>query len=319
MRKETAASHVIHSVPVLGADATAGDAVDLIRSRPFDYIERVYVVDGARRLKGWMKTAALFTMPGTRRLAEAMHTGPPVILPGTGQEEMATQSVRHNLAALPVVDHENRFLGVVPAQAIIGILRKEHLEDLHRLTGITQRLERAGQPANEPIVTRLRHRLPWLLAGLAGSLGATWLMAAFEDALSKHLALAYFLPGIVYLADAIGTQSETIAVRGISISRFPFRRMAAGELKTGLLIGLVMGLVYVPFAWLLFGDRALAFTVGATVFLAGGVAATVGMCFPWLLDALRVDPAFGSGPMATILQDVLSILIYFAIAGALLL
>ena len=116
-----------------------------------------------------------------------------------------------------------------------------------------------------------------------------------------------------YLADAIGTQSEAIAVRGLSLSHSRLGRLVGGEVRTGLIIGLVLGAITVPAVWIGFGDGRLAIAVALALFFAGGVATSIGLLLPWVLGLLGSDPAHGSGPLATILQDVLSLLIYFTV------
>jgi magnesium transporter len=147
---------------------------------------------------------------------------------------------------------------------------------------------------------------------------ATFVVASFEAQLEAKIALAFFVPAIVYLADAIGTQTEAIAVRGLSLSHMPMRELVWGEMRTGLLIGAALGLLAWPAVWLVWRDPQLASAVALSLVVAGTVATTIGLLFPWLLARLGRDPAFGSGPLATILQDVLSLTIYFAIAAALL-
>jgi magnesium transporter len=152
------------------------------------------------------------------------------------------------------------------------------------------------------------------VAGLAGSIVATFVVSRFEEILARRVTLSFFVPGIVYLADAIGTQTEAIAVRGLSLSHMPFRRLLAGELWTGTLIGLSLGALAFPAVLLAFGDLRLAGAVAAAILCAGAVATSIGLLLPWLLASRGKDPAFGSGPVATIIQDVLSLLIYFTIA-----
>ena len=164
---------------------------------------------------------------------------------------------------------------------------------------------------------RARHRLPWLLVGLAGSLIAAFVMSRFERILEHQLAVAFFVPTIVYLADAIGTQTEAIAVRGLSLGRLPLGRLLVGEMRTGLLIGATLALLALPIVTLMFDGR-LGMSVALAILIAGGVATTLGLVLPWVLQRLGSDPAFGSGPLATIIQDVLSIAIYFAIVTRLM-
>jgi magnesium transporter len=217
-----------------------------------------------------------------------------------------------------VIDDRGRLLGVVPPEALIEVLRHEHVEDLHRLAGIVHDARNARRAFEDSPWRRVRRRVPWLLVGLAGGVVATLLVARFEAALKENFALAFFMPVIVYLADAIGTQTETAAVRGLSLVHRPLGRLLADEALTGFLIGLVLALVSLPLIWLGFGDRALALTVALAILAAGTVAAAIGMVLPWLLSHFGADPAFGSGPVATIIQDVLSLLIYFLTAAWLL-
>jgi magnesium transporter len=143
-------------------------------------------------------------------------------------------------------------------------------------------------------------------------------MARFEHLLKARLAVAFFIPGIVYLADAIGTQTEAIAVRGLSLSRASLRDLLTGELRTGLLIGTVLGALSFPAVFLAFGDGWLALAVALALLTAGTTATTIGLLFPWVLAYAGKDPALGSGPVATIIQDVLSLLIYFMLVRFLL-
>jgi magnesium transporter len=157
-----------------------------------------------------------------------------------------------------------------------------------------------------------------LLVGLLGSVVATFVVSRFEHALEARVAVAFFVPGLVYLADAIGTQTEAVAVRGLSLSHAPLRVLLAGELDAGLLIGLTLAALTFPAVWFVFGDLYLALAVALALMVAGGVATTIGLFLPWVLYRAGKDPAFGSGPVATIIQDVLSLLIYFTIVSLLL-
>lgn len=143
-------------------------------------------------------------------------------------------------------------------------------------------------------------------------------MSRYEQALARRPEIAFFVPALVYLADAIGTQSEAVAVRGLSISHARLARLIGGELRTGLLIGAALALAALPLVWLFLGDPRLAAAVGAALAVACAAATVIGMLFPWLLQRLGRDPAYGSGPLATIVQDLLTLLIYFAAVSLLL-
>ena len=137
----------------------------------------------------------------------------------------------------------------------------------------------------------------------------------FEAQLRDKVMLAFFVPGIVYLADAVGTQTETVIVRGLSVG-VGMRQMLRRELWTGVVIGLTLALVAFPIVWGRWGGREVALGVALSLCAACSTATVAAMTLPWVLERVGLDPAFGSGPLATVIQDLLSILLYFAIATA---
>jgi len=311
---ESARRHLVARVPVARPDDTAEATLAALHGQSFDCADTVCVVDEGGRLLGALRLTRLLAAPAGRRMADIMLRDPPRCLPEADQERVAHLARREGLAAVPVVDGAGRLLGVVPPEALIDVLRREHVEDMHKLAGI---LHGGSGALEESVLRRLRHRLPWLLVGFAGSLVATAVVANFEAALEAKVAIAFFIPAIVYLADAIGTQTEAIAVRGLTLAHAPLGRLLAGELAAGLLIGGVLGALALPAVFLVFGDARLAVAVALTLVVASGLASTIGLLFPWVLSHLGQDPAFGSGPVATIVQDVLSLLTYFLVAAAL--
>jgi magnesium transporter len=282
----------------------------------------VCVTEADGRLVGTLTPSELLALAPHHTLGRAARRDAPRVSPGTDQEHMASLALHHHATAMPVVDDDGRLVGVVGAATLMNILRREHVEDLHRLAGIAREpgeAEQARQALTAPPLRRARHRLPWLLVGLAGSMVATYIVSRFEATLEARPMLAFFVPGLVYLADAIGTQTEAVAVRGLSLSRQPLGRMLAAELRTGLLMGLVLGLLALPMIWLVFGDLALATAVALALGGASMVATGLGLLLPWGLTRLGLDPAYGSGPLATIVQDLLSLLIYFGCVTAVVL
>ena len=126
--------------------------------------------------------------------------------------------------------------------------------------------------------------------------------------------LTFFMPSIVYLADAVGTQTETVIVRGLSLG-VPMRRMVGREIVAGIFIGLALASIAGPLVWWHWGDAGLALSVGVSVLAAASTAAGAAMARPWVFNSLTLDPAFGSGPLATVIQDLLSIWIYLTVTA----
>jgi magnesium transporter len=315
MRHETVAMHVIASVGRGGAGETAAAARRRLAAEPPQSIELMCVVDDAGRLLGALPGGRLVTLADGVTLREAMNPAYPRVRADTDQERAASLALHHGVDALPVVDHEDRLLGVMPAQALLQVLRREHVEDLHRLAGIRRETAQARHAIEDPPVRRARHRLPWLLVGLAGGALATAAMAGFEATIERAVAVAFFVPALVYLADAIGTQSEAVAVRGLSLTRAGIAHLLAGELRTGMLIGAALGVIAFLPIMLVFGTR-LAAAVATSIFIAGSIAAAIGIGLPWLLARRGLDPAYGSGPVATVIQDILTIVVYFMVLQA---
>jgi magnesium transporter len=140
------------------------------------------------------------------------------------------------------------------------------------------------------------------------------IVGAFEDQLEQKVLLAFFVPGVVYMADAVGTQTEAVVIRGLSAG-VTLGPIVARELLTGVTIGLAIGAAFFPFAWLVWDDAQVAAAVALALTASCSIATVVAMALPWTFQRLGTDPAFGSGPLATVIQDLLSITVYLAIAS----
>jgi magnesium transporter len=308
---DTAAVHATADVPMVTAGMRAGDARRQIAGRRYASATHVAVCEGDR-LRGIVRIEDLLAADERTPVSEFMDADPPTVSPKTDQEVAAWQAVRKGESALPVVNGFGRFVGLIPPDRLVAVLLEEHEEDLSRFGGILKRAAAARISSEEPIERRFLHRIPWLLLGLGGALVAADVVASFESVLQQKVMLAFFIPGIVYLADAVGTQTETVIVRGLSVG-VPLRRMVARELATGLAIGLVVGLATGPVLWLRWGDAVVALSVAMALFAACATATLTAMALPAIFDTLGRDPAFASGPLATVVQDLLSLFIYFAV------
>lgn len=312
----TIARKVRPAAITVDAGETAGELrARLLKAPPSlarDKADLVCVTDEHGRLLGTLMLGELISLDDEQRVIDAANRRAVVVHPDADPKHVAALALNHRLTALPVVGAQGQLLGVVGASALMHILRNEHVADLHLLAGMSRENDQARHAIEAPPLRRARHRLPWLVVGLVGSMVATLIVARFETALARQPAIAYFVPGLVYLADAIGTQSETVAVRGLSLSRVGIGHLLGNELRTGLLMGLVLAALAFPFIWWTFADLRLAIAVVTALVGASTVATMLGLLLPWLIGGLGFDPAYGSGPLATIVQDVVSLLIYFA-------
>ncbi len=164
----------------------------------------------------------------------------------------------------------------------------------------------------------IAHRIPWLFAGLLGGIIATLIVSKYEAILSVDVRLAFFIPVIVYLSDAVGTQSETIYVRELSErKKVDFSRYIFKESIIGLGLGVISGILLGIFAAYWLKSSAIGLTIGLTMFVNLTLAPVLAVFVPSILYKRHVDPALGSGPVATIIQDLISLLVYFFVASIL--
>jgi magnesium transporter len=314
-------SYLVTDVPLCRPETPAGQLQQMLVGSRYGSAADVAVCehDGepSHRLLGLIPLETVLAADPAAFARDLMDPDPPVVAPGLDQEQAAWKAAKHGESSLAVVDSRGTFLGLVPPARLLSVLLTEHDEDLARLGGFLASTASARHAMDEPILARLWHRLPWLALGLLGSAGAAVLVRGFEADLASDVRLAFFIPGIVYMADAVGTQTEALVIRGLSVG-VPIRRVFRLEILTGLLVGLVLAAVTVPAVGLVLGSAALALTVGLSLAAACAVATVIAMSLPWIMSRLGRDPAFGSGPLATVLQDLLSLVIYFAVAAAIM-
>lgn len=311
---ETAAEHATRNVPVAGMDTTAGEIRCQLAGRAFESAAHIVVLRGVQ-FAGLIRIEDVLAAGDDARAAGLMDTETPVVAPGVDQEVAASRAAMRGESALAVVDARGNFAGLIPPHRLLAVLLAEHEEDLSRLGGFLRATASVRSSTAEPVRRRFEHRLPWLLVGLAGALLSADVVSWFEENLRGTVMLAFFIPAIVYLADAVGTQTETIVVRGLSVGA-DIRPMFRGEAAAGLAIGLAIALVAAPIVFWRWGEADVAVGLGLSLFAACSTATFVAMLLPWGLDRAGLDPAFGSGPLATVVQDLLSIVIYFSIMTA---
>lgn len=318
LNSEGVARYVITRVPTARSSETVADFRQRLYGQRFEYAAHVFLVTEAGHLAGVVDIKDIVGAAPIVRLEELAKKGPcETVTFTTDREAAASKAIRAGVWVVGVCDTDGRFVGALPASALVSILRDEHLEDLHHMAGILGKSEAARAALTAPPFWRALYRLPWLLVGMAGSAVATATMVRFEAQLAANIAVAFFIPAIVYLADAVGTQTEAVAVRGLSLSSSDLRPLLFGEIGTGILIGMVLGSVAFTIVWLSFGSATLAATVAVALMAAGSVASTIGFLLPLSFARLGYDPALGSGPVGTVVQDVLSLLIYFLVASIL--
>lgn len=306
----------------LKEDTTAQEAIESLQKEYLD-VEMpfyIYVVDEFERLVGVISLRQLVVVQPDTHLKKFMTTDIFSVKTDTDQEEVAKLVARYDILAVPVVDDNNKLVGIVTVDDVIDIFRMEATEDILKMAG-------AGEEfvETQSILKSTRIRLPWLFASCVGGILAFFIIGQFQDSLAKFAYLAAFIPVIMGMGGNIGTQSSTIVVRGLATGRLHIKDLwlvVSKELSIGVILGVVYGIIIGGVAQVRFSEMSppgmFALSVGTAVIISMSIAALVGSLVPMVFARLNIDPAVATGPFVTTFIDILSVSFYFVIATSLL-
>lgn len=317
---DTARGIMNEKIPTVSMEATVADVEHLLleKAKQFDSILYVYVLDEAEKLRGVISVKDVFREPKGMPVSRFMQKAVVLAKPGAHKERIAYLALRNNIKAIPIVDKEGVFLGAVTGDVILETLYREMSEDIFRFAGVpgAHRNARNYDDVMHLTVARaLLHRLPWLLIGLLGGMGIAKIIGHYDALLTEHLILAAFIPLVAYTAAAAAAQTNAFVIRDMAIgARIRFTDYFFKELKNDFLIAAITGLTLFGILATL-GSWLLAAAVGTALFVAVLSSILTGLLVPYAFARFKLDPANGTGPMATILQDALSVTIYFTVAS----
>lgn len=291
-----------------------------IMTRPteFDLIDYVYVVNDRNQLEGVASLKEILQAPDEVEVRHMMKKNPVTVDFHTDQERLIYLVLKHNLKAMPVVDEHDYLKGIVSYDTILDIFHHEFREDLLRSGGIHHHIKEIEE-LTTPASKLVRARLPSLVLGLFGGLLAAYIVTGFEQVIGSYLVLAAFIPVMVYLSDAVGTQSQTLIVRMIALEpEFSIRKYLTRELKIGSVLGAIFAILLFAAATLGWGSLNLGLVIGSAMFFSILFQAFIATFLSTRLSKLKIDPALASGPLTTIISDITSLAMYFGIASTLL-
>ena len=304
----------------LHEETKARDAINALQDQEdAEMVFYLYTLDDEARLTGVISLRDLVTTPGDTKLKDIMSKQIHVVRPETDQEEVARIVSQYNFLAVPVVDSDDHLLGIVTVDDVVDIIREEATEDFLQMVGAGKDREILLKSSWE----NARMRLPWLFASWVGGIMASFIIGIFDNVLQSTIALAAFIPVIMGMGGNIGTQSSTIIVRGLATGRVSIEnsmRILFKEIRVGLMLGILYGLLLGIFAMLKFLDVSpmLGVVVGVSICISMIIAATIGSLVPLILNRFEIDPAIATGPFDTTSIDILGVACYFLIAISLL-
>nr|WP_308628273.1 magnesium transporter [uncultured Eisenbergiella sp.] len=305
----------------LKENLTVDEAIARIRKIGVDSetINICYVLDSRRKLVGTVALRYLLLSQPGEVIADIMHENVISINTLMDQEEVARQFQKYDFTAMPVVDNENRLVGIITVDDIVDILQEEATEDMEKMAAIV--------PSDKPymktgVLETWKKRIPWLLLLMVSATFTGRIIASYESALSACMVLSTFIPMLMDTGGNAGSQASVSIIRGISLDEIRFRDMPGviwKEARVALLCGITLSAA--NFIKLMLFDRvqmAVAFVICLTLVVTVFVAKIVGCSLPMFAKKIGFDPAVMASPFITTIVDALSLVIYFQIATVLL-
>ena len=301
--EKTAGRIMNPNVFALSEELTVGEGItELQSSRDVEMVFYLYIVDSRRHLVGVTSLRRLLLVSPETPLKRIMTPDVISVRVDTDQEEAARLVASYNLLAIPVVDEENKLVGVITVDDVIDVLKDEATEDIYRLAGVTAD-ERVFTPPGES----LTKRLPWLAVNMVTAFLAATVVSLFEHTIDQVVALAVFMPIVAGMGGNAGMQTLTVIVRGIALGELTWgntRKALVKEMAVGLGNGLALGALGAVVVFLMKGNPVLGGVLGLAMVINMFIAATAGTLIPLGLRAMKVDPALASSVFITTFTDV---------------
>ena len=300
---------------------SVSQALKLVRQRATfsETIYSLYVTDKERHLTGILSLRDLVVADPKSLIGEVMTREVVNVRTDTDQEEVARAIQRYDFLALPVVDLEKRLVGIVTVDDVIDVIEQEATRDIYAAGAV-----QAGDDDDyfqSSLFVVARRRIVWLAVLVLANGLTTQVIAMNDEVLKQVVLLAAFIPLLIGAGGNVGAQSSTVVIRGLStqrIQRLGFFRAIAREAFAGALLGILMAIFVVPFAWWQGQGPLVATAVGISLMAITTLAATAGASLPLLFDRMGLDPALMSAPFITTATDVAGVLIYLKTASWLL-
>lgn len=301
----------------LKENLTVAEAIERIRNVGLDSetINICYVLDGQRTLVGTVALRYLLLSQPDERIGDIMHEHVISLHTLMDQEEVARQFKKYDFTAMPVVDNENRLVGIITVDDVVDIMEEEATEDIEKMAAIV--------PSDKPYMKTgvwetYKKRIPWLLLLMISATFTGKIISSFEDALSACVILTAYIPMLMDTGGNAGGQASVTIIRGLSLNEIEFRdmfRVIWKEVRVAVVCGITLGIA--NFAKLLLIDHLsimVALVICATLFAAVFIAKIVGCTLPMFAKKIGWDPAVMASPFITTIVDALSLMIYFQIA-----
>lgn len=293
---------------------TVRDAVDKLKhfAELAEYLNYLYVIDEQKKLVGVVSYRDLLLGDLHDKIEEIMYSRVVKVDVDTDQEEVAKLISRYDFISIPVIEEDDKLVGVITVDDIIDVVIQEANEDIEKLSASGKAIDFN----TKPLIAAYR-RLPWLILLLFIGLVSGSIIDGFSATLEQVVALAFFMPMIAGMTGNTGTQSLAVVVRGLVSNDLTFKQVIQlifRELWVGVIIGITCAIMISIIAYVWQGSFTLGIVVGSSLLITLIIGTLAGTIIPLILYKFKIDPAVASGPLITTINDILSLLIYFGIA-----
>lgn len=309
---------ITKEVPYFPITQNAKAVKTLLLNQPelFRRIGHVYFHDAAGRLVGFASLRKLSLLADDTNLAQYIKKDIARCFSDSSIEKAVSIAIHRKVTDLPIVDKMGRLKGVVVSETLLRIIGELYAGKTYKHGGIVHNETLYDLVNKGSVAALVMARFPWLLVGLFGVLIAANIVGNFENMLSLNLVLALFIPAVTYMSDAVGTQSETLYIRTLAIKedelnifKYIFR-----DVVTTFFLGIIIGGILGTIVYVWKADVVAAWTIGITMVINITVSSFIATMTPTFFRYLGKDPAIMSGPLSTIIQDIVSLMVYFMTA-----
>lgn len=293
---------------------TVGQVIDHMRESEDlpDTFSEIFIVDPTHRVLGSVELSKLLRTQRHVTIDTLMDVDRHVVLATDDQEEVARQFERYDLMSAPVVDKNQRLVGVVTVDDVVDVIQEEAEEDMKKLAGV------GDESLADSVLETAKSRVPWLVVNLGTAIMASFVIKAFDATIEQMVALAVLMPIVASIGGNAGTQTMTVTVRALAtnkLGRLNAQRVITREAFVGLLNGLVLSLIMATVVFLWFGSSKLGAVIGAAMVVNLLAAALAGILIPLVMDWFDRDPAPASGVFVTAVTDVVGFLSFLGLAS----
>lgn len=299
---------------------TVEEAFKKIKKKAADSetVGTIFVTDAKRKIEGVVSIKDLILAEHDQKIKDIMNPNVIYATTTTDQEEVSALFDKYDFHALPIIDNEQRLVGIVTVDDIMDVVKEEATEDMEKMAAIS--------PTEEPYLkassfSHAKKRIFWLLFLTISASVTGAIMAFFEDAFVAIPALVTFIPTLMGTGGNCGSQSATLVIRGLALNEISIKdyfKVAFKEFKVSLLISVVLSIVNFGIVWLRYGDPLLALVVALSLIIVIIIAEFIGCGLPLLAKACKLDPAVMASPVIATLVDCIAMVSYFLIASAIL-